>query len=122
MTIPVKERGWPAHFCMGDRCLFRRNTLVGEYPKCIIVSTVGNLYESGIHSDGPQTVGAGRYYETAMFKPDMAGEYIDIDPSEEIPFEGKKAIAAMHDSVDNEANDMHDAAVKIAVEMLEVQK
>lgn len=118
MEIKTKERGWKAHLCVGDKCKFSRNTLVGEYPDAIIVSTVGLYFPSSSH-DEPYPIGSnGRLYETMMFVPVMDGEYIDIDPSMVISFDGKQAICEMHDGSDNEANDMHDGAVDIAKKLV----
>lgn len=52
------------HFILGDRCHFRLNTYVGNY----IVSTVGELPK--INNDGRdfENIGAGRKYETFVFK------------------------------------------------------
>lgn len=63
------ERGWAGHYICSYKCLFRRNTLLEYKDVKVVVSTVGAQLES----DRPRrfdTVGHGRYYETAAFMAD----------------------------------------------------
>jgi len=108
MEVKRTERGWPAHFICADSCLFRRNTLLecGKRKK-IIVSTVGSM----VRHDKPQRVGAGRNYETMVFKAEKDGPYWDVDVTKEIPFNSKWMIKGISFRTDQEANDMHEAVV-----------
>jgi hypothetical protein len=104
------ERGWPGHFICADSCKFRRNTLLECGETKLVVSTIGSMY---LPSEGyPLEIGAGRYYETMVFHAAPAGPYWDADVSRQISsFEPKWAIGTLHESADNEANDMHEAVV-----------
>lgn len=121
MKISVVERGWPAHYICADRCRFRRNTLVGEVGKGVVVSTVGNMVIDG-QIDTVAAVGC--YYETLAFAAVQRGEYVEADVTKELQFPGKKRINAMGAedlpaNVSNIANAMHDAAVAWFVAKLE---
>ena len=59
--VNVTERGWPGHFILSDRCLFRRNTLLEYKDKKWVVSTVGNYINRENKLD---TIGHRRWYET----------------------------------------------------------
>jgi hypothetical protein len=76
----------------------------------LVVSTIGSMY---LPSEGsPLEIGAGRYYETMVFHAAPAGPYWDADVRRQISsFEPKWAIGTLHESADNEANDMHEAVV-----------
>lgn len=78
----------PAHFIGGDSCRFRLSTYVGEY----IVSTVGEY----IPHNEVQEIGAGRKYETMVFKARKSEEpghceacpWFIADPGNNLDFEG----------------------------------
>lgn len=115
--ISVKERGWKGHLCVADYCRFARNTLVGDYPNCVIVSTVGVYIPKRYFEN--EKISLHGHYETKMFRSCATGSYIDVDPSREIFFEGKCYVDGSDLNRDFEANEMHEAAVLIAVEMIE---
>lgn len=112
--MKVQERGWPGHFILAHRCLFRRNTLISHEGVNIVVSTVGLLKDD----DGIKEVGYGRYFETMVFHSDENDtRYHDADVSKQIynfdsPWQINKIDA------DDKANDMHDAVVAEIVERL----
>lgn len=113
--VKVTERGWAAHFCLSDRCLFRRNTLIESEIDSVVVSTIGALVsEKGV---GLETVGlGGRYYETMVFGAVKDGQYTEADVSDERSFASKWNICAdtsegLPEDVDNRANDQHEAVV-----------
>lgn len=76
--VPIEEWEWlgfPQHFIMADKCQFHLATKVGDW----IVSTVGQLvtddmdeekYDVKQNPDGiyMKEVGAGRFFETMVFK------------------------------------------------------
>ena len=108
----TQERGWPGHFILADRCKFRRNTLVTEGERRIVVSTVGGLLSG-------DTVGSGRYFETMAFEAALDPDgYWDADVSRQVSLDVRCAIDHYEASADREANEMHDAAVAAAVAMV----
>lgn len=92
----VTERGWIGHYCLGDRCLFRRNTLIEHNNEKIVVSSVGN--QINIHAkDYPNVVtieplqqhnGKKMFFETKVFKADDS-PYMDADISQELTYESE---------------------------------
>ncbi len=54
--------GYPGHYILGDRCLFRLSTQVGGY----LISTVGDLDDC--KGKREREIGDGRKYETMVFK------------------------------------------------------
>jgi hypothetical protein len=122
MTIKVTERGWPSHFILGDRCLFRRNTLIEGPNDSVIVGTVGSMMKKD--GTGIDTIGPRRYYETMVFGAVLYDHHMDADVSDQRSFESPWAITAdspdeLGDDVDNIANDMHEAVVAEFVQKLE---
>ena len=113
MKVKRVERGWAGHFICGDRCLFRRNTMLICGRKRIIVSTVGAMRTN----EKVETIGAGgRYYETMAFKAKFDDPYWEIDVQNEISFDAEWSIWAtsfekLPKDVDNKANDMHENVV-----------
>ena len=107
------ERGWAGHFICANNCKFRRNTLLENGKKRIVVSTVGAYMVNGkLESIGSN----GRYYETMAFKAKKIGMYFDADVSEELSFESEWAICAdsplgLPDDVDNRADQQHEMVV-----------
>lgn len=75
----IQERGWAGHFCGAFDCLYRRNTLVRDGDRAIVVSSVGNYrpIQSGRyepHERRPiEAIGVRRWYETAAFAAKPAG-------------------------------------------------
>lgn len=116
------ERGWGGHFCCGDRCLFRRNTLLEYNDIKIVVSTVGAMTSLDIN-DGLndlrnnynnnhsfEIIGCNRYYETMAFHSDtLDTRYHDADVSREVSFESPWCID--HLDADDKANQMHETVV-----------
>lgn len=71
-AIPPAEWVWcgyPGHFCGADRCRLHLNTRVGDYR----ISTVGDYWPRD--GQGPQDVGAGRKYETFVFRVEGKGHH-----------------------------------------------
>lgn len=113
--IKTTERGWAGHFICADKCSFRRNTLVEYNDIKIVVSTVGGMYSDGQY----MTIGACRYYETMAFHSDPSDEkYHDIDVEKPVDLDCKCHIAHINEDTDNEANKMHDNAVKWVCDQL----
>ncbi len=72
IAIKRTERGWAGHFICGDRCRFRRNTLLEFGDVRIIVSTVGAMYVDG----KLDSIGVDRYYETMAFHAEHDGQWL----------------------------------------------
>ncbi len=110
------ERGWAGHYICSYKCLFRRNTLLEYKDVKVVVSTVGAQLES----DRPRrfdTVGHGRYYETAAFMADQKDtRFRDIVPGKRLEVDSNTAID--HLDADDEANDMHEAVVEEMVKRM----
>lgn len=106
------ERGWAGHFCCSDSCKFRRNTLLECGEIKVVVSTVGNYFDSRGKFDH---VGIGRDYETYAYHVDPAsGDYKDIDVERQIWFESRGAylIKKGDKYPDLIANNMHETVVQ----------
>lgn len=113
--IKTTERGWAGHFICSDQCKFRRNTLVEYGDVKIVVSTVGAMFSFG----KIDTVGHMRYYETKAFHSDVNDtKYHDIDVKKKVDLECETSIDRFDEDTDNEANEMHDNAVKWVCEQL----
>ena len=116
-NVKITERGWAGHFCCSRYCLFRRNTLLEYGDRKWIVSTVGNMIDP--LTDKPKTIGYDRWYETMAFEAGEAYSYIDADTSKDIYINSECGLYAKtleelqekYPSVDNVANDMHEAVV-----------
>jgi len=127
--IKRTERGWPGHFIMGHRCSFRRNTLLENDDTKIIVSTVGAMPLNQNHDaealgfkesdSGFETIGYKRYYETMAFHAIQEGPYLEADVGREVSFESPWSIDYISNSADNDANDMHEAAVSEIIERMQ---
>lgn len=104
MDVKRTERGWAGHYCMSERCMFRRNTLLEYRDIKIIVSTVGNM----VNEEKPQKIGRGWYYETMAFYTKYYGKYLDADVETHISFNSKWYLKKLDD---NDANDMHEDVV-----------
>lgn len=113
------ERGWAGHFCCSDSCKFRRNTLLECGETKVVVSTVGNYFNSRGEFE---QVGVGRDYETYAYYVDPAsGAYNDIDVERQIWFESRGAylIKKGDKYPDLKANEMHETVVQELTEKLE---
>lgn len=115
-TIKITERGWPGHYICADRCHFRRNTLVECGKRRIVVSTVGAMKTPPSQENQPdyEEIGAGRYFETMVFRAERNGSYWDADVLKPIYGLGLPwciARAPTHTS-DAEADTMHNATVR----------
>lgn len=109
MKATTEERGWPGHHICASRCHFRRNTLVTLGERRIVVSTVGAMRNL---KDEPDAVGSGRYYETMAFEAEQDKDgYWDADVSRHVGIEGNTALSEWEPRSDQDANDMHNAAV-----------
>lgn len=113
--VKLTERGWPGHFVLADRCLFRRNTLVEVGDERVVVSTVGRMRTRDGESD--DTVGAfGRSFETMAFRAVMANGYWEADIGREFGLaDQKRSISGFEPSRSGEASDMHDDCVAAVV-------
>lgn len=113
--ISISERGWCGHFICGNRCLFRRNTLIEYESIKIVVSTVGlmqNYHAPGFPNEiSFERVGHDRYYETMAFHSDPDDtRYHDIDVQRIVNFQSPWSID--HLDADDESNAMHETVVK----------
>ena len=120
-NIKRTERGWPGHYICAPDCLFRRNTLLTNGKKHLIISTVGvPRRKDGI----VETVRPHRYYETMCFVGKKDEHYMVIDVTREFysyPNSlqwsiNAKSAKELPDDVDNQANDMHESFVKWVTE------
>ena len=122
--VKVIERGWPGHFILADRCLFRRNTLLEYKDKKWVVSTVGayRTLENKI-----DTIGHRRWYETMAFEASEKNGYIDAHVEKEISFDSEWGIWGdsreevcedCDGTPDNTANDMHDKVVSELIDKI----
>lgn len=121
MTVKRTERGWPGHYILGERCLFRRNTLLEFGDVSIVVSTVGGLQSRDGKDRKPETIGVGRYYETMAFHAHKDGAYIEADVLRgQISFESPWRLDRWDaDDIDNQADAMHEAvAAELSARML----
>lgn len=119
MEVKRTERGWAGHFICSNRCNFRRNTLIEYGNKKWVVSTVGALIIDG----NMEEVGCDRWYETMAFEAHLQDGYWDADVEKEIYFDSpwginSKTVARYGKSVDNIANDMHEAVVAELMEKI----
>ena len=114
--ITTEERGWAGHFIGSAQCHFKRNTLVTDSKRGIVISTIGGYHPRG---DDWVEIGLNRYYETMMFLSDMEPPYMDalieqqIFPDEGIRWEIDRK------GQDKKANEMHDNFVKHVVDNFE---
>jgi len=112
-SVKRTERGWPGHYCVADKCRFRRNTLLELDEVRIVVSTVGCRF--GVRNGRHQIVEIGleRYYETMVFHAYLIqGIYWDSDPLRQVEVEGEWCIKDVESDADMRANEMHEAFVK----------
>jgi len=110
MSTKRTERGWGGHFICGDRCRFRRNTLLEYGDIRIVVSTVGMMFLRD--AGAPENIGHNRLYETMAFHAQESGPYLDADVTRQVHFDAPRSIPSPHrEGNDNLANDMHDAVV-----------
>ena len=107
LSVLRTERGWPGHYCLGDRCMFHRNTLLEFGEERIVVSTVGAMRLS--HEKDIEPIGLGRYYETMVFAAQFDDPYWDADVSRDTEYFDCVSHCERH--ADLEANLMHERAV-----------
>ena len=107
-NVTTEERGWIGHYILGDRCKFRRNTLLTCGDERIVVSTVGLVDVAGRIEE----VGSNRYYETMAFKAYFDGPYWEADIPEPITFKSPWSINALSHESNNTANMMHEKVVE----------
>jgi len=120
------ERGWCGHFICGDRCRFRRNTLLECGDKKFVISTVGVC----IIDNEVETIGLDRWYETMAFIGEDNGGYIDADVTKQIDFESEwgiwgtswEEVLAIYTNPDNAANDMHEKVVDELTKKIQSQE
>ena len=108
--VTRQERGWAGHFICGNRCLFRRNTLLTCRDTRIVVSTVGLLPDPLREERTFMEIGCNRHYETMAFHTDPKDtRYNDIDVSRKVDFDSEWAISEI--DADDRANGMHESVV-----------
>ena len=112
------ERGWCGHLIVGNSCKFRRNTLLDNGIKKIVVSTVG-AYVSPLYPNEFTEIGHNRYYETMVFEATLQGKYWDADVCKEIKFDSKWQVSTLNNNSDNEANEMHEDVLKEIITIME---
>lgn len=118
------ERGWPGHYICSHKCCFRRNTLLEEGDKKVVVSTIG-AYQN---SDGDMDkIGFDRWYETMAFVAKKQDGYWDADVSKQVYPKGEVEWGIWGDTwekvrddvcngvPDNVANDMHETYVNAII-------
>lgn len=109
MKVKRKERGWPGHFILCHRCVFRRNTLLTCGDVDIVVSTVGLLQHDNSKT-GFDTIGFDRHFETMAFHAKADDQrYKDADVTRQINFSSDWAIKEL--DADDKANEMHEQVV-----------
>ena len=77
------ERGWAGHYIMAPYCTWHRNTLIEHSDgRGVVISSIGacSPKQDGHH----EMIGAGRYYETMLFRAKKDGPYIEADTSREL--------------------------------------
>lgn len=121
--IKITERGWVDRVHLLDciRCRFCRNTLIeGEGERCV-VSTLGARHRAYQESLEPlDEMAGGIYYETraceAFLESYRGAVRWSGDGERDVPLDGRVQLCADSASdlpadADQQANDMHDAAV-----------
>lgn len=96
----ITYRGWPGHYILGHRCVFRLNTLIECGKKRVVVSTVGELLSREgspgkvlCEPLGP-TGGPGngdRYYEIYVREARREHGWWEADFSRPVKFRGRRA-------------------------------
>jgi len=110
--MKITERGWAGHFILGDRCLFRRNTLIENGDRRIVVSTVGCLRKEYNGKYTYDTIGAGgRTYETMAFEAIFEDGYWEADIEKGLSFDSNWQLKGFHRLSDAAANRMHENVV-----------
>lgn len=94
-----KRLGRPLHLCY--------KLQISETQKVMISTVV--LYYMNQGDKEPEMIGLNRYYETMAFHAIANGPYIDADVGRQVYFDSPWSIDSLHNSVDNDANDMHEA-------------
>jgi hypothetical protein len=113
MKATITERGWIAYYICADRCRFRRNTLIEYGKRRVVVGSIGMLYVK-FNDKEPDTVGDGRYYETAAFHAKRDGCYWDININRPIyNYKSPNRISTWKSlDADQQANNMHEVVVR----------
>jgi len=118
MTVQREERGWAGHYICAYLCQFRRNTLLTCGNRRIVVSTVGNMYDS---RGQREEIGYRRYYETMAFEAVLKNGYYEADVDREVEFDSPWRLNENDDQSDKMANDMHEAVVAELTRVLEAE-
>ena len=108
--IKRTERGWPGHFCLSDRCLFRRNTLLEYDGLKVVVSTVGRMLANPNDKEFTSIGAFNRHFETRVWIAQENDKYNDIDVEKPVSFESECNLLAP--DMELEANEMHENVVK----------
>jgi hypothetical protein len=105
--VKVTYRGWGGHFIGSKHCLFRLNTLLELGTTRVVVSTVGGMI---VHAKA-EPIAYLRYYETMAFHAKLENGYWEADTTQDIPVNGKRCVDHIDIHADQEAQEMHEAAV-----------
>lgn len=110
------ERGWAGHYIMGPYCAWHRNTLIEHSDgRGIVISSIGAF--SPNHNGHHEMIGAGRYYETMVFRAKKDGPYIEPDTSRQLHTKNIKWCVSDKPGigVDLKAEEIHEENVKYVV-------
>ena len=78
--VTITERGWPGHFILGHRCLWRRNTLLELGERRLVVSSVGRCLDKSDDQETFMAIGGnGRMMETMTFVARYDDPYWEAD-------------------------------------------
>lgn len=110
------ERGWAGHFCLSDRCLFRRNTLLEYDGLKVVVSTVGRMLANPNDKEFTSIGAFNRHFETRVWIAQENDKYNDIDVEKPVSFESECNLLAP--DMELEANEMHETVVNEITEHL----
>ena len=104
----IKEQGWAGHYCLAEKCLFRRNTVVSYGNKHLIVSTVGNcILDNKLHFIRSEEV----VYETLVFNAVLNNGYWEPDSGELKSYLLKLSDYGGNNTGDILANNMHEKMI-----------
>jgi len=101
------ERGWLGHYILGDKCMFRRNTLLVYGDVRIVISSVGALLKDNKF----EKIGIDHHYETMAFVAQYLEGYWDANVTNYINLQSPHRLTGIYAQADNDANAMHETCV-----------